>query len=203
MERLDVMHSDLEKECLKILRKLAVKIHFIFKGKPYKGIAAGLILLTCRKLNLPVRLRQIVKASGIKFRIIYKCINVMKLHVPETCGYVSKPINFLKKIAQKLRFSEENFNFSKEILSLIESHPARKSAHATTLAGCAIFLTFMIKKEITNIKLGHQLLSHIANISEVSRNTIRNMYDGFHSCRKELLAINAVNSEAVGLLPLL
>ena len=104
VEKLGVVHEDLMKECLRILLKLSVKIHFLFTGRPYKGIAAGLLLLISRKLNIPVPLRQIVKASKIKSRIIYRCVNIMKRHVPETISYVAKPINYLKRIAYKLRF---------------------------------------------------------------------------------------------------
>jgi len=110
---------------VRLLRNLSVKIHFIFKGRPYKSIAAGLVVLASRKFGLPLSYKKIVKASKMKARIINKSLNILKRYLPDSTGYKSSPINFLKLIAFKFGFNDENFNLAKSILNKLCNHSYR------------------------------------------------------------------------------
>ena len=79
---------------------MSFHISFLFKGRPYKAIAAALLLFACRKCNMPFTIRKMWKVSKIKGKNINKCIKIIKKALPETKSYVSKPINFLMHISK-------------------------------------------------------------------------------------------------------
>jgi transcription initiation factor TFIIIB Brf1 subunit/transcription initiation factor TFIIB len=54
-----------------------------FKGKPFEAISAAILLHSCREIQYPVTIRQIVMISDAKEKLINKCIMSLKEIMPE------------------------------------------------------------------------------------------------------------------------
>ena len=75
-----------------------------FRNKSHNLIALVFILVACRKLNLGITLKKIIKKANLKSKtkLINKCLITLKRILPKDINCDSKPINFLSKLSQKL-----------------------------------------------------------------------------------------------------
>jgi len=162
-----------------MLNKIAFKIPIVFHSRPYKAVAAGIVLFSSRKFGLPLSLRKVVKASKLKTKIVNRCIMKLKSIIPETNRFVARPVHFLEPITTRVNSDQTTKELSKILLERIEAHPVLSGEHPTTIASCAIFLASLAAK-------GKNLLIEIATAAETSKTTIRNLYANLYPYRFDL-----------------
>lgn len=152
-----------------------------FKGKPFEAIAAAILLQSCRECDLPITLRQVVKVSEAKEKILNKCILTIKANYP--VEHFTKQLNageMIEVIGNKLQADADVKEAAVQIWENIEKLNFIKSVHAATLGACCILVAGCLRLKGSDSNITVETVACAANISKL---TLRTVYRALYPYR--------------------
>jgi len=170
VERLSISNASVTEKFKELARCVIPKLLSHFKSKPFEAVAAAILLHSCREVDYPIPLKQIVAASEAKEKLINKCIFSLKEILPSN-GEVKhfKAGEFIKVLAEKLNLSEIVKSAAIKIWENIEKLNFIKSIHAVTLAACCLKFSSSLSEEDRDFEA-------IAVAAGITKMTLKNMY---------------------------
>jgi len=170
MEKLNI-NNHLVQEKFKELATIAIpKLLTHFKSKPFEAVVAAILLYSCREVDCPITIKQIVSVSDAKEKLINKCIFALKEILPNDTEIKQfKAGEFIKVLAEKMKVKDNVRIAASKIWENIEKLNFVKSIHAVTLAACCLKFACCLSDEDKDFEA-------IAMAAGITKMTLKNMY---------------------------
>ncbi len=183
--KLEIKNAQLEEKFKELSRMIIPKLVTHFKSKPFEAVTAAVLLYSCREVNFPITLKQIVSVSDAKEKLINKCVFSMKEIICSNGEKVKlfKAGEFIQVLTEKLSINENVKNSAIKVWENIESLNFVKSIHAVTLASCCLKFACALSDCDRDFET-------IALAAGITKMTLKNMYRELYPYRLHFITPN-------------
>jgi transcription initiation factor TFIIB len=182
------------RNCAAYIYRKALKERFV-RGREINGVMAATIYAACRKMEIPIKLKDIANTSLVKARIVarYYRFLIRKIDISMP---IADPLAFISKIAEKIGISGPTQGKAVRIF-----HQARKKRLVVGksplgIAAAVLYIACLLKNE----KKTQKEIAEAAGVTEV---TVRNRYKDLNKGLKLSVEPSATPKEVISESPVL
>lgn len=187
LKKLDISNTAVSEKFKELAITVIPQLQTQFKSKPFEAVAAAILLYSCREVEFPITIKQIVSASDTKEKLINKCIFSLKEILPKDVEAKHfKAGEFINNLCAKLKLSEEIRKRALTIWENIERLNFTKSIHAVTLAACCLQFACCSNEEDNKYFEANALAAGITKM------TLKSMYRELYPFRHYFVTVDCM-----------
>lgn len=186
LEKLNIKCEAVSEKFKELSIAIIPQLQTNFKSKPFEAVAAAILLYSCRLVDFPITIKQIISVSEVKEKLINKCIISLKESLPasiETKFF--KAGEFINTLCEKISISDKVRAAALKIWGNIEKLNMMKSMHAVTLAACCLSYACCLSED-------NRDLEAIAVAAGITKMTLKNMYRELFPFRHYFITVDCM-----------